>query len=149
MKLLIMLIAIANQEGGESIKMLEGQAAYYSDGVMERTAVNRGLIDSSREYEGWLADNGYIGAVALYRDYEFCRSVFIDWGNAVDGPYVAIDVVSSSDYALGIERNRVIDVDYDTAKRVGFLDGPVNVRIIYSDRNLLDIFSLRGKYVPN
>ena len=122
-----------------TIPSMSGCAAYYNQGNMERTAVVRGYIDSSKEYKQWLNENDYIGAVAVYMNGDVGRDVHILWPDGtIDGPYLAIDVVARNHFALGIKRNRVIDVDYDTAKRMN-MRGPMAVTILFDNTAILSM----------
>lgn len=116
-----------------------GDAAYYGSNVMERTAVRRGVITKTAEYNSWLLSNDLMGAVALYRKQDNWQPVSVAMqtgdGMVVTGRYLSIDVVAEGHYDLGIERGRVIDVDYKTAMRYG-MRGPTPVCVIYHE-NLL------------
>ena len=115
-----------------------GCAAYYNTGVMARSAANLGIIEKRADYKKWLSDNGYIGAVAVYRAGDVGRTVHILWyDGTIDGPYIAIDTVSMNHYDMGIDRNRVVDIDHNTAVAHD-IDAPVNVVIIYDMENLFD-----------
>lgn len=130
----------------KSPQVMSGCAAYYSKGLMESTAVTFGHIASSQEYNEWLEDNGYLGAVAVYRLGDKGKDVHILWPDGtLDGPYLAIDVVARHHYELGLRRNRVIDVDYETAMRYE-MKGPVAVTIIYNHSNMLE-YLYRGDNV--
>lgn len=112
---------------------MSGCAAYYGIGVMEKTALNMGYIDEadSDAYYEWLESEGYIGAVAVYRLGDRGKDVYILWPDGIiDGPYKSIDVVAEHHYDLGLDKNRVIDVDYETAVRHD-MRGPVSVTIVY------------------
>jgi len=112
---------------------LTGCAAYYSKGVMPSTATALDYITSNKAYNSWLEENGYIGAVAVYRLGDKGRDVHILWPDGtIDGPYLAIDVVARNHYRLGMVRNRVIDVDYATAMKHE-MAGPMAVTIIYDN----------------
>jgi len=118
---------------------LNGCAAYYSKSTMERTAATLGLIGKPKDYKAWLSENGYIGAVAVYRNGDKGRDIHILWPDGtIDGPYLAIDVVARNHYQLGLSRNRVIDVDYNTAIRHN-MEGPVAVTIIFDNSNLFSL----------
>ena len=112
---------------------MSGCAAYYASGRMESTATIFGHTESPSDYQQWLQEGGYIGAVAVYRLGDKGKDVHILWPDGtIDGPYLAIDVVARNHYDLGLRRNRVIDVDYNTAVSHN-MEGPVAVTIIYSD----------------
>ena len=113
------------------VMAMSGCAAYYAKGRMESTATIFGHTESRSGYQDWLEENGYIGAVAVYRLGDKGKDVHILWPDGtLDGPYLAIDVVARSHYSLGLSRNRVVDVDYNTAVSHG-MEGPVAVTIIY------------------
>jgi len=116
---------------------MSGCAAYYAEDRMATTATVLDIIEQSSEYKTWLEDNGYIGAVAVYRLGDKWRDVHILWPDGtIDGPYIAIDVVARHHYELGLKKNRVIDVDYNTAKKHN-MRGPMAVTIIYDGTDLL------------
>ena len=53
------------------------------------------------------------------------------WPNGIiDGPYYALDVVAEHHYQLGLNRNRVVDVDFATAQRHD-MRGPVSVVVFF------------------
>lgn len=117
---------------------VSGCAAYYNSRLMEDTAVYRGYIKDASEYEDWLKRNGYKGAVALYRNGDKDREVHILWPDGtLDGPYLAIDVVARHHYDLGMSKNRVIDVDWNTAVRMD-MKGPMSVILIYGNEWIAD-----------
>lgn len=126
---------------------MSGCAAYYSEGLMEINAQYWGYIKDTKDYDSWLESSGYLGAVAVYRNGDKGKEVHILWPDGtLDGPYIAIEVVARTHYELGIERNRVVDVDYNTAKRVD-MRGPMNVTIIYDLNSYLSI-SITRAYLP-
>lgn len=117
---------------------MSGCAAYYSAHTMESTAVTLGYIEATSDYDKWLTANGYIGAVAVYRVGDRGKDVHILWPDGtIDGPYASIDVVASHHYELGLDRNRVIDVDYNTAM-LHDMKGPMAVTILYESTPLFD-----------
>lgn len=119
---------------------MNGCAAYYASGQMEATANVLGYINEADRgaYYEWLWSEGYIGAVAVYRLGDKGKDVHILWPDGtIDGPYISIDVVARNHYNLGLDRNRVIDVDYDTAMRHN-MRGPMAVTIIYDFAPLFD-----------
>jgi len=125
-------------EEESSAMSMSGCAAFYSKGRMETTATILGYIDSKSDYSAWLEGAGYIGAVAVYRLGDKGKDVHILWPDGtIDGPYIAIDVVSKKHYSIGLDKNRVIDVDYKTAVRHN-MRGPVAVTIIYNGTVLFD-----------
>lgn len=125
------------------VPAISGCAAYYAEGRMESTAVVLGHIDKTSEYKKWLADSGYIGAVAVYRLGDKGRDVHILWPDGtIDGPYLAIDVVARNHYSLAVDKNRVVDIDYSTAEKYS-MRGPIAVTIIY-DHTWLFSLGYRG-----
>lgn len=129
---------MAWEEKTDAISM-SGCAAYYSKGLMPSVAERLGYKEEGVRYKDWLSENGYIGAVAVYRLGDRERDVHILWPNGVvDGPYYAIDVVARRHYELGLSKNRVIDVDHQTAQRHN-IRGPMAVTIIYDNTPLFSI----------
>jgi len=118
---------------------MSGCAAYYADGNMAKTMTAFGYTEKSSGYYNWLDENGYLGAVAVYRKGDMGKDVHILWPDGtIDGPYIAIDVVAKHHYNLGLSKNRVVDVDYNTAMRHE-MRGPVAVTIIYDYTSLMEV----------
>jgi len=120
---------------------MSGCATYYSKNKMRDTAIVRGLIEKRKEYNDWLSNEGYVGCVAVYRVGDMWRDVHILWPDGtLDGPYLAIDVVQRKHYESALERNRVVEVDYQTAQQHNML-APTAVTIFY-DIDVGGIYSL-------
>ena len=148
--LLIILMAMASSaiqstdtknvgwNGTTESQAVSGCAAYYAPNLMERAAVYWGHIDSTDEYEDWLHDSGYKGAIALYRVGDRLREIHILWPDGtLDGPYIAIESVASRHYDIGMAKNMVVDVDYSTARRYD-MNGPMRVVILYEANSIFD-----------
>ena len=104
-----------------SSQNLEGQATYYSHGLMERVAENRGMDLT-----------GYMGGIALNRKGDLGRVVWLEWDDAVEGPFLVVDCAQRNHYKS--RGNRVVEVDAETAKRHGFFGvGPVPVKVFFYD----------------
>lgn len=90
-----------------------GWAVYYIPGEMEATA----------EYRGFTLDDGYLGYVAAMTPAMIGWSVWLkrenhDW----EGPYLVVDCPRSNDqYGLIEYKKEVIEVDFNTALRWGFV----------------------------
>lgn len=125
-------------DGVTNVPSVSGCAAFYDKNIMEGAARYWGYIESVGQYSQWIRDNGYRGAVALYRSGDKGRKVYILWPDGiVDGPYLAIESVARHHYDLGISRNRVIDVDYKTAIEHG-MRAPTNVVVLYDAGSIID-----------
>jgi len=89
-----------------------GAAVYYNPGLMDATAEWRGLSLS-----------GYEGGVALMGCGDIGKDVWLkppggDW----EGPYLVVDCARRGDiYGCVFHRREVVEVDYRTARRWGFL----------------------------
>ena len=106
-----------------SSQNLEGQATYYSPGLMERVAENRGMDLS-----------GYAGGVALNRKGDLGRAVWLDWGGVTEGPFRIVDCARRDHYKARERKGYVVEVDAQTAKRHGFFGiGPVPVKVYFDD----------------
>lgn len=120
-----------------------GQAMYYARGLMNQVLANRkawGDIDLSRIVSCDIADldnnpnpGGHIGCVALYRAGDIGREIWLEptrVGGGVVGPFLVIDVAARKDIPCLIERDWVVDIDYQTAARWGMVGvGPTEVII--------------------
>jgi len=112
------VIALTLAWGSRSPQNLEGRATYYAPGLMETVAANRGYdLD------------GYLGGVALNRKGDLGRAVWLEWDNAVEGPFLVVDCAQERHYHLREEQNRVVEVDAATARRHwGYGVGPAPVK---------------------
>lgn len=90
-----------------------GWAVYYEPGVMEGTA----------EYRGFMPDGRYIGEEAAMTPAMIGWSVWLkrlgkDW----EGPFLVVDCPRRNDqYGLIVYKHEVVEVDFDTAVRWGFV----------------------------
>lgn len=102
-----------------------GDASYYAPGVMEQVLdyrLGRGQV---------LPCPTCAGYVALLDRQDIGRLVWLDWGDGIDGPYLAIDC-AAAEHRAGLERRgRVVEVDYATAMRHR-MAGPVPVRVLWA-----------------
>jgi hypothetical protein len=104
---------------------IAGRATYYSPGLMEQVAANRGIT---------LA--GYAGGVALNRARDLRRAVWIEWaGGPITGPYLVVDCAArGTDYELRERLHLILEVDAQTAQARGFFDvGPVPVTVWFTN----------------
>lgn len=112
---------------------LVGQATYYSDGVMETVAVNRGHIASPDLYGAWLQVNGLTGAIAGNRAGDLGRRVWIHGPDGLEGPFLVIDCAQRGPHYEAREAaGRVIEVDYPTAVAWD-MAGPIPVVVLFSE----------------
>ena len=106
-----------------SSQNLEGQATYYSHGLMERVAENRGMDLT-----------GYMGGIALNRKGDLGRVVWLEWGSVTEGPFLTVDCARKGHFQAREDDGRVVEVDAQTAQRHGFFGvGPVPVKVIFYD----------------
>jgi hypothetical protein len=106
-----------------------GKATFYAPGMMERVAMNRGLIREAEEYDKWLEERGLAGAVALNAAGDLGRVVWLESpAGDVAGPFLAIDCAQAEHYQDRLDRERVVEVDWPTAVRWQ-MRGPVDVRV--------------------
>lgn len=133
---LLVVLALLDwwQPSPEQVKA--GFATYYDPGVMARVATNRGYIDRPAEYRDWLGREGVVGAVALNRAGDLGRTVWIEGPEGFDGPFLVADCAQLSHYPGRQERERVVEVDWDTAVHWG-IAGPVRVWIWFVDPSTL------------
>ena len=92
-----------------SSRNLEGQATYYSPGLMEKVAENRGMDLS-----------GYMGGVALNRKGDLGRVVWLDWGGVTEGPFLVVDCAQKAHYRVREKQFRVVEVSAEIAQKHGF-----------------------------
>jgi len=115
-----------------------GKAMYYSRGVMDTAMANQ-----RKNYPGKIPDGlsmqnkgKYKGFVALLRAGDIGREVYITnpKTNQVEGPFLVVDVAAMHDIPSLLQRNWVVDVDYDTAVRWGMAGvGPAKVSVYESN----------------
>jgi hypothetical protein len=103
---------------------LTGLAMYYNPNVMNEVVANRMAM-------GHLSTCGEcIGHVALLRVGDLNRRVWLQWADGkVEGPFLVADVAAAHHVGYLLERNWVVDVDYQTALRRG-MNGPVAVTVL-------------------
>ena len=111
-----------------------GNIKYYDEGVMEQVAVNRGYIDNTSLYRGWLDERGIDGAVSLMRYGDIGREGWM----LVDGfppvKVLVIDCVEREHYTRRVvEQGDIGEVDRTLAKRYG-MEGPIEGRVIFTTR---------------
>jgi len=113
---------------------IHGLAKYYDRGVMEIVAVNRGRIADESEYDTWLKSQGLAGAVALSRNADRGRRVWITNPRTgeIEGPFLSIDCSNRAHYRQRIAAGTIVDVDYQTAKRWN-MAGPLTVTVWFAD----------------
>ena len=95
---------------------LSGLATYYSPGLMETVAANRGMpLD------------GYAGGVALNDCEHLGRSVWLEWEDGdIEGPFLVVDCAQQRHVGARDARGYVAEVDASVAKEHGFYGvGPV------------------------
>lgn len=102
-----------------------GKAMYYASGVMERVIKYRlhvGDITPGKEC---------LAYVALMRKGDLDREVWIVINGHAEGPFCVVDVAALQHIPSLLERNWVVDVDYQTAKRWGMVGiGPKYVVVL-------------------
>ena len=90
-----------------------GKAMYYANGVMEQVIKYRLRVGDITPGKKCL------GYVALMRKGDLDREVWIVINGQVEGPFCVVDVAALQHIPSLLERNWVVDVDYQTAKRWG------------------------------
>jgi len=100
-----------------AVDVVEGLATYYSPGLMERVAANRGM-----------ELRGYAGGVALNPAGDLGRVVWLEHEGRIEGPFLVVDCAQAAHYAKRLAQNRVVEVDWETAQRWA-MRGPVPVRV--------------------
>jgi len=100
--------------------VVEGKATYYSPGLMEQVAVNRG-IDLA----------GYAGGVALNRRADLGRVVWLEHSGQVSGPYLVVDCAQRGAHFEERERRGlVVEVSFEQGMAWGMM-GPVPVQVLF------------------
>jgi hypothetical protein len=106
--------------------MVTGIATY--NNRMATVAVNRGHIEDPLFYQDWLDAEGLAGAVALNRQADIGRKVWIDGPAGREGPFLVIDCAQLRHLRRRLELGRLVDVDHITGERWGmFQPIPVDV----------------------
>lgn len=78
--------------------------------------------------------SGYMGGVALNRQGDLGRVVWLEFKHSIEGPYLVVDCAKSVDYKARERQGRVVEVDARTAMRHGFYYwGPVPVHVYFDD----------------
>ena len=117
------VLAVALAWSSRSPETLDGQVTYYSPGLMQQVAENRGL-----------SLEGYAGGVALNRRGDLGRVVWLEFDGAIDGPFLVVDCARREHYESREQRSRVVEVDAQTAMRRGFYGvRPVSVKVFFDD----------------
>ena len=100
-----------------------GRAMYYNPGIMERVLsfrMNSGHVSSCDEC---------VGHVALLDRSDLNRKIWLEWENGdVDGPFLVIDVAARHHVDMLLQRHWVVDIDYQTAMRIG-MNRPLPVTV--------------------
>jgi len=107
-----------------------GKATYMNPGVMEGV-VSYFELDLS----------GYVGAVALNRQGDKGRAVWLEWEDGtIDGPFLVVDCAQRVGHFEDRERQRrVVEVSWDWAVKKGFaLVGPVPVKVWFVNPKKLE-----------
>ena len=100
---------------------INGRATYYSPGLMEQVASNRGMN---------LAD--YAGGVALNRRADLGRTVWIIHDGKEYGPFKVIDCArQGADFEERERRGLVVEVSWQQGVEWHML-GPVPVRVLFA-----------------
>lgn len=121
----------AGWETSTPISSLDGEATYYASGVMATVAANRGLVAEPGEFPAWLETQGYVGAVALNRAGDLGRQVWLQGpAGLVEGPFLVIDCAHPDLWLDREQRGRVVEVDWETARRWQ-MRGPVVVQVFF------------------
>jgi hypothetical protein len=92
------------------VALQTGKATYYRDGLMDEVAEQRGMKLS-----------GYAGGVALNDCAALGTAVYLEWGpGEVTGPHLSVDCAAAGDLAERERLGRVVEVDADLAREIGF-----------------------------
>ncbi len=100
-----------------------GRAMYYNPGIMER-------VLSFRLQSGHVSNcEECVGNVALLDRSDLNRKVWLEWEDGtVDGPFLVIDVAARHHVDMLLQRHWVVDIDYQTARRIG-MNRPLPVTV--------------------
>ncbi len=91
-----------------------GKAMYYNPGVMDKVQENRLKFKRIELCEEC------IGRVAMLRYGDVNRKVWLQFhGSQLEGPFHVIDTAATQHVGMLLERNWILDVDYQTAQRWG------------------------------
>ncbi len=91
-----------------------GKAMYYNPGIMEKVVENRLKFKRIELCEEC------IGRVAMLRYGDVNRKVWIQfYGSHLEGPFHVTDTAATQHVGMLLERNWILDVDYQTAQRWG------------------------------
>jgi hypothetical protein len=107
--------------------LAEGDGSFYAKNVMESTVAYRielGQIQPCPDC---------IGYVALMSCDELGRLVYLDFGDSlgIEGPFLTADCAQAEHIEGLRKRNRVVEVDWQTALR-HHMAGPLPVRILWA-----------------
>jgi hypothetical protein len=104
-----------------SDQALDGRATYYSQGLMEQVAANRGM-----------SLEGYAGGVALNRAADLRRTVWLEYQGDITGPYLVVDCAQrGAHYEERERRGLIAEVSFEQAGAWHML-GPTDVRVLFS-----------------
>lgn len=110
---------------------LYGKAMFYNPGVMERVLKNRlktGRIQECSEC---------VGYAAMLRYGDLNRKIWVRLPDGhIDGPLLVIDAADTKHVGMLLDKNWVVDIDYETAQRWK-LYNPMDV-VIFGDLAALD-----------
>jgi hypothetical protein len=91
---------------------VSGKAMYYNPGVMETVLENR------LKFERVELCEECIGRVAMLRFGDVNRKVWLQfYGSHLEGPFHVIDAAATQHVGMLIDRDWILDVDYQTAQR--------------------------------
>ena len=108
-----------------------GDAKYYSEGLMERVAVNRGYIKHPSEYKEWLRENKVDGALALMSCGDLGRNLTVQ----VEQEFyrvIAIDCAAEGHYDQRLEQGDVVEFGYNLAMELG-IRAPIPVALWFQE----------------
>ena len=114
---------------------IDGLATFYAPEVMARVAVNRGLVRYPGEFPEWLAERGYVCAIALNRRADLGRTAWLQRDSHILGPCYVADCAALHHYQRRIDQGRVVEVSWLTAQAWNML-GPVSVRVMFANPHL-------------
>jgi hypothetical protein len=97
---------------------IEGAATFMSQGRMEQVVANRHITL-----------DGYVGAVALNRQGDLYRDVWIQHDGTISGPYLVVDCAQAGqDFEVREAQHRILEVGWDLAQ-AWHMRGPHDVTV--------------------
>ena len=131
---MVAVIALTSWFTGTQEPSVMGNIKYYDDGVMEQVAVNRGYIDNTSLYRGWLEERGLAGAVSLMRYGDIGREAWLIVPDFAPVKVLVIDCVEKQHYLRRVvKQGDIAEVDWTLAERYD-MKGPIDGRIVFLSR---------------